>query len=98
MAGEFERLVKEVEEMGNVVEASKKVIETLKNEIRANAYNPTAMIALADKLDAMQGDLSNAIATGTAADDDVAPSPADTASGAGGNDTVSPSPGSTTVA
>jgi len=65
MAGELDRLTKEVAETKTVIDSAITLLGQLAQLIRDNAGNPTALNALADDLDAKQNELAKAITDNT---------------------------------
>jgi hypothetical protein len=65
MAKSLERITKEVEEQGDVVQSAATLIEGLAQQIRDAAGDEDKLNQLADKLDAQQQQLAQAVAANT---------------------------------
>jgi len=75
MAMNMDRMTQEVSENTDAVDAATALLETLADEIRANAGDATAMNDLADKLDANSNRLAAAVAANTPAQPEPEPAP-----------------------
>lgn len=77
MSAATERMKQEVAETKTVIGSAKTLIANLAQRLRdALASNDTAALnAMADELDAAQGELAAAVAAGTVAENETAPEP-----------------------
>lgn len=69
----LEAIDREVTEAETVIDSAKALITGMAAEIRANAGNPAALKALADKLDAKVNELASAVQENTPASPEPPP-------------------------
>jgi chromosome segregation ATPase len=71
----FKQMTDKVEKATTVMESAEELIQGLADEIRNNHDDPTAMLALADKLDAKTQELSQKITANTPNPEPPGPTP-----------------------